>query len=59
VLGILTPEELAAVAEMILGNLPCPALGEHPGSERDRAERAVTSHARSLLGSQHPVEFIP
>ena len=35
-----------------------PALGEHLGAERDRAELAIASHVRSLGHSHRPVKFI-
>jgi hypothetical protein len=51
--------EPVAAGEQLAQDQRRPALGEHLGPQRDRAELAVSSHARSLSRPHQPVKFIP
>jgi hypothetical protein len=51
--------EPVAAGEQLAQDQRRPALGEHLGAQRDGAELAIPSHARSLGRSHRPVMFIP
>jgi len=50
--------EPMAPGQQLAQDQRCPALGEHLGAQRDRAELAIAPHARSLGRSPRPVKFI-
>jgi hypothetical protein len=53
------PAEPVAPGEQLAQDQRGPALGEHLGPQRDRAELAIASHPWSLGRPHRPVKFIP